>query len=188
MSLRDRLPSRRDTFLLFTACTFPVHVWALLNLFRKAPAYVLRLGVREIVGVSAYTLAFALLESLILLLFLILLSAILPGKYFRDRFVPQGAILVFLISTWLIPMHYLRPILASLNIDPKQYLTLIFLWVISFVILLSALSYLIRRSSAIETVIFRFVDRLIVLAGLYLLLDVVSVFIIVVRNVRLPFV
>jgi hypothetical protein len=184
--LRGRFPSARETYLLFAACTFPVHIWALLNLFRKVPAYILRLSAQELVGVSAYTLAFALLESLILLIFLIALSATLPSKYFRDRFVAQGAILVLLISSWLIPVHYQRSILVALGVNPTQFLALIFLWVISFAILLSALSYLIRRSSAVESTIVKFVDRLTVLAGLYLLLDVTSVFTIIIRNLQLP--
>lgn len=181
--LRDRLPSFRDVLLVFAVCTFPIHIWALLSLFQKIPVYLLRLSTSELIGIVAYTLSYALLESLLLVIFLILLSMALPERSFRSRFVTQGTVLIAVISLWLIPVHYQGSILLALEANLMQYMALIFIWTVSFVTLVALLSSMLRRHRWFERSISHFVDRVTVLAVLYVFLDLLSVGILLVRNI-----
>jgi hypothetical protein len=181
--LRDRLPSFRNVLLVFAVCTFPIHVWALLSLFQKVPVYILRLSTSDLIGIVAYTLSFALLESLLLVIFLVLLSMALPARYFRSRFVTQGTVLIAMMSLWLIPVHYQGSILLALDANVTQYMTLIFIWTVSFVTLVALISSMLRRHEWFERSILHFVDRVTVLAILYVFLDLLSVGILLVRNI-----
>jgi hypothetical protein len=116
--------------------------------------------------------------------FLVALCAVLPGGFLRDRFVSQGTILVAMIAIWLIPVHYQRHIILDYDINLTQYMALLFVWIISFVVVWIVLSNLLRRYSKFERYIIRFTDRLTVLVGLYVLLDAISVITILFRNIH----
>ena len=50
--------------VVFAISMFVVHVWQIINMLQLVPAWRLRLDAWDLVGVIAYTQAFALLESL----------------------------------------------------------------------------------------------------------------------------
>jgi hypothetical protein len=64
--------SREDILLVFAACVLPVFIWSFYNLLNEVPAFVLRLSVTELIGTSAYVLAFALVESILFFLGLLI--------------------------------------------------------------------------------------------------------------------
>lgn len=183
MLLRDRLPTTRNALLVLAVCTFPIHVWALLSLFQKVPVYLLRLGISDLIGIVAYTLTYALIESFLLTTFLVVLSMVLPARYFRSRFVTQATILVCVISLWLVPVHYQGSILLALDATVGLYMALILVWIVSFVSILALTSGLLRRYQSFERSILNFVDRVTVLAVVYIMLDLLSVGILLVRNI-----
>ncbi|MBE9474304.1 MAG: hypothetical protein IMY85_05390, partial [Chloroflexi bacterium] len=87
-----RFPSRVDLWLTLSSIIFVVNVWAIINILRAIPSWILSRTIWEIVGIISYPLAFALLESIVFLLGLVILAVILPGKLLRDNFVAQGSL------------------------------------------------------------------------------------------------
>jgi hypothetical protein len=161
---------------LFAACAFPVHTWAILRLLNELPAWLLRLSTAETAGVVAYTLAYTLLESSVLFVFLVLLAAFLPGELFRKRFVAQGSIFVYVSATWALLFHMTDERLWR---NGWAFLGWMALYLLS---LLAALA-LVQRNDRLHGALVSFADRLLPLTWLYLVADVASVVGVVVRNV-----
>jgi len=95
---RDKWSAKSEYLQLFLVCAFPIHVWAYINLFNDMPAMVLEMGVWRILGVTAYVLVFALLESLLVFGLILLVSFILPERLFGVKFVHVGAIFILTCS------------------------------------------------------------------------------------------
>lgn len=162
---------------MFASCVVPVHVWSILNLLREVPAWVLRLSSWELIGVIAYTQAFALLESVMILLILILLGAILPARFFRDRFVAQGSMLVLLTSGWTVAAHYNYETIRLWH--AKEFL----FWSALCLASVGAPYVLIHRRKRLKEFIYSFAERLTVLSSIYVSIDLLSAIVVVLRNI-----
>ncbi len=172
--------TRADVFLLFSACTFPVFLWAFINIFYGMPSFVLRLTVPEIIGASAYFLAFALLESIlyfgVLLLILSLIALLLPRRWFGDHFIAFGGWLALLIAAIAMLMQVGSDWLTALS--ARRSLFYLGLTVVT------GLGYLfaVFRFSRFESFIRAVFQRLSMLAMLYAFFGVASLLIIIFRN------
>jgi hypothetical protein len=162
---------------MFASCVFPVHVWSILNLLKEVPAWVLRLSSWELVGVIAYTQAMALLESVMILLILILLAAILPAWFFRDKFVAQGSMWVLLTSGWTVAAHYNYETIRLWH--AKEFL----FWVTLYLISIGVSYVLIHRYKKLQELVYSFAERLTVLSLIYVSIDFLSVAIVALRNI-----
>jgi hypothetical protein len=173
--------SREDILLVFAACVFPVFIWSFYNLLNEVPAFVLRLSVSELIGTSAYVLAFALVESilffLVLFIVLFLLALIFPIKLWGGHFVAIGSMLAILISA--VAMY------AQLNYDRVFKLSLKrTLFDLGLVGLAFVIYYiLILRFPRFESAVRSIVRGISVLSILYALLGCLSVLTVIFRNI-----
>jgi len=159
------------------AAIFPVHVWSLINVTREVPAWILRLSISEMVGVMAYAQLYALLDTLLIFVPLLLLAVLLPATLFRNKFVATGTAVIFISSAWFIFLH-----LNGQIIEQRQ-IAVLAIWGVSYLLILAAAFIFIRKNQKLETAIVSFVQRLSVLSVLYLIIDLLSLVVIVVRNV-----
>jgi hypothetical protein len=130
----------------------------------------------DVIGVIAYLQAFALVESIIVFIPLLLLSMVLPLTWFRDKFVALGTGIVYLSAAWFI--------FALLHDQALRWwgFRLLLPWFGAYAASLLVLSVLIHRSSRLEALINSFVHRLTVLASTYLLIAFAAVVIVLIRN------
>lgn len=175
----NRLPTRPDIIQTFLVCVFVVHAWAFISFLSKFPAYILRFEPWEILGILAYSQTFALLESALTLGMLLLLSILLPGNFLKEKFVPQASILVISTAAWSAmyawyTWHYLELSFSKWGFQAG--------FVISYFLTISVLSYLIRRLPRLEASLYAFADRLTVLSTFYLVIGVLSLFVVTLRN------
>ncbi len=159
------------------AAVFPIHVWSLINVTREVPAWILRLSISELVGVVAYAQLYALLDTLLIFIPLLLLAALLPATLFRNKFVAMGTAVIFISSAWFIFLHMNGQI-----IEQRQFVVL-GIWGVSYLLILAAAFVFIRKNQKLETAIVSFVQRVSILSVLYLIIDLLSLVVIVVRNV-----
>jgi hypothetical protein len=173
--------SREDILLVFAACIFPVFIWSFYNLLNDIPAFVLRLSVSELIGTSAYVLAFALVESIVfffmLFIVLFILALILPRKLWGDHFVAIGSMLAILISAvaMYVQLNYDRVLKLSL----KRTLFDLGLVGLAFVIYYILIMSFPRFESAVRS----FVRTASVLSIVYALLGCLSVLTVIFRNI-----
>jgi hypothetical protein len=172
---KTRLPSKGAVFSTLVACVFLVQVWSIVAVLRAVPAWILYMNIGELIGTFAYTQAFALIESLLVLAGLLLLAFILPGKLFRDRFVAQGSLAVFLTAIWAIISHvYGQDLGIWAN---RRFL----IWAALLIFVIVVASGFVYRFKGLQHGLETIVERLTVLSTLYMVVDVLSILIVLFR-------
>jgi hypothetical protein len=130
-----------------------------------------------LVGTIAYTQAYALIESLLILAVLFVLAFILPGKVYRDRFVAQSSVALILAAGGAILAHYKGTELGIWN--ARGFLV----WSGILLALIGLSSWLISRFDKMRKGIEALADRMQVLATIYIAVGIISVVIVIIRNV-----
>ena len=171
-----RLPSAQELQLVFAAIALPVFAWSILNVLREMPSWVLRLKTWDLVGVIAYTQAFALIETLVVWVTMILIAAVLPAKLFRDHFVAVGSALVLVAAAWAIAYH-LSPVDIA-DVGRRQLLLVGLTSAGSIALVYSA----VTRSARIESLIRSVTERVSILSFVYAGLGVLSLILVIIRN------
>jgi hypothetical protein len=174
--LLSRFPSKAQILPALVACALPVFAWAVLTYLYALPGFLVRLNLWDTIGTASYPLAFALIESLVLLAPLVVAAAVLPPRLFKDHFVAISTAIVFVSSGWMMRANYLRIDLAGL--DTAQVGAILAQYLVSLVIPI----VLIVRFKRIEQIIQTIIERVSVLVYLYLGLGCIAFIIVVLRN------
>ncbi len=179
-----------DRFKLFLVCAFPLHVWTILMALRDVSWVAERTTPWDSLGFSAYALLYTLAESLLLFVFILLLSLLIPKNWPITLRFTALSLLAFALAGWSIIeqlilvlgydslVRWLSP-LTFLHHSPGigQAITALIVAVSVAVPLL-----LLRRYEKMQNGFFALLDRLTMLSGLYLFLDLLAIFLIVYRN------
>ena len=182
--------SRQGLWSLFLICAFPLHLWTLILSFRDVSWLMERTNAWDAIGVISYGLVFALIESIVIFLVLILLGLITPGQWETDRRISFLAFLVLITSVWAMISQLLfvwnvslpEPAIEYLrrSAHPLRIMYATCLLVITPTVLLPAYSFL--RTKKAVTVMQDLIERLSLLSMFYLVFDLFGVIIIIVRN------
>ena len=144
----------------------------------------------DAVGVAAYGLMFALVESLLIWVILILMGFILPQKWSESkRMVLLGALIVvtalwamigqlYFLLEWSFPSSSI--LFLARQSHPLRILYAGYLVVATISVVLVA--YLAVFSDRFQRMFVSLIDRLSTLMGLYLFLDMASIIIVLIRN------
>lgn len=177
VTFKNRLASNQDLALVFSICAFPIYVWSIFNVLKEVPAWLLRLSAWDLIGIIAYTQLFALLESVLVFVALIILGGVLPARLFRDKFVPQSSMAVLLTSSWVMLAHSYSGIF---NPDRVKQLAL---WFALYLISLGLAYAAVQRYQKLQALLRAFGNRLMVLSSVYIAIGVLSAAVVVLRNV-----
>jgi hypothetical protein len=175
--------------LIFSVCVFTTHVWSIINLLRVVPSLLLMASTSEIIGVVAYTLVFTLLESILILGFVLIASLVFPSKLFKGKFTATMASLVLFTAVWSLPFHFGGTILLFIT-QFVQGMALIFLivvflslWGTFYIIVLLKLPKSLSSDENLETKVVSFMERLVVLSAIYMVFDILGVIVVSIRNI-----
>ncbi|MFP4394787.1 MAG: hypothetical protein ACLFTI_05935 [Anaerolineales bacterium] len=169
-SQAKKLPSKQELYRFLAVWLAFVNTWAFLSWLYEVPSLIRRLNLWDLVGSLAYTTTFALVESLGIFIPFTLLALLIPTRWLRY--------VTFALHALIIAMMVLYVGIGFTLDSGQQTLT----WVLGFVSL-TGLAYILRRKPRIQQRLVGLLDRLVVLATLYLIVDVVGVVIVVIRNV-----
>jgi hypothetical protein len=126
-----------------------------------------------------YVFAFALLESLIVLGGMVVLSFLLPARFFKDKFVAQGGFLAVLVS---LAAYLIHPKLVDAL--PLRLLYLVQIPIIALagiIILIVLLSFLFGRLPGLTRVVNAFAEGMTIFTYFYLPLGLLSLFVVLLR-------
>jgi len=169
---------------------FPLHVWVFLMAFRDFGWVAERTVVWDAVGLVAYSLVFALLETIIFFIFMLLLGLLILPKWGIEKKTVLLGTLGFFILTFsiLAQVYYLFaspfPDFAF-NFLVQSGHPLRILWGVTFLIvsgLVFTFTILILRFEKVNRALMDVFERINLLSALYLFVDLVSIVIIGVRN------
>lgn len=176
-TFRRLFPSRRHLALAFAVCAFPVYTWSIYQFIEQVPGWLYYLSVWDVLNIFAYTQLFALAESALLLLGLTLIAALLPARLFRANFVAIGTALVVLTAGWAIAAQYNDGILRTL---PMRLLAV---WAVIYAVSILVFYALVQRYDRLSKALTGFAERLLVLLYVYVPVSLVSLGIVIMRNV-----
>jgi hypothetical protein len=183
--------SRKGLWLLFSVSAFLVHVWALLLIFQDLSWLAERTNMWDAIGVGAYGLVFALLESVIVFVAAIFLGFLVLTAWNETTRISLLGSLVMMASIWAIlgqlnfmlgwsPPASLIQWLASTE-HPLRILYLLVLLIVTPTVGLTVFAQL--KFNKLNRWTYGFFDRLSLLLILYLLMDLISIIILLIRNV-----
>lgn len=171
--IQSRLPAREETFLALSMAAFLVFTWTLRALFFNFPAFLLSYSVGEILSISAYMLAVALIETMLVMIPVLLLAVILPGFLMKDGFSYKASF--FFIGFGAIAIH-LQFVMTN---QPKiDYLLLELGRALAFW-LIPAL--LVQFVPWLRKIVMDILDRLTIFSYIYFPLGIISLFVVLVR-------
>lgn len=177
---RERIPGQEDIFYVFGGIVFGVYSWAIRGFLYQVSSLRLYHTLGEILAIFAYVMAYALLESLVIMAFLILVGFSLPGKWFREGFAYKGFITTVVTGAAMIILHYY---LHSLNYELPS-MRLIYLGMGITMILLVSLLWFIQNRPPLQKVLLAAQERLQIFVYFYIPLGILGLAVVLLRNLR----
>jgi len=184
--------SRQGLRSLFLTCAFPFHFWALLMAFRDISWVAERTNLWDGIGVLAYGVVFALIESIVIFLVVAVLGLFTPVQWRPDRRVAFLGLLILLTCLWGMISQLLfiwnvflpAPAVQFLRSSghPFRILYGACLAVVSSTILLPV--YLFMSSKKSVPWMQDLMERLSLLTVFYLVFDFLGLLIVISRNVN----
>jgi len=181
--------SKQEIWTLFLIAAFPLHVWALILFFWDFSWIEERAGTWNAIGVGAYALVIALVESVFVLLVALLLGFLIPKVWSPKVRASTMALIIMLVSVWAIlgQLYFIyAPNLTWLILTLKPLSrSLYMLYLVLGGII--AISFLIPIWFALSSEKFRkrldaVVERVSFLTIFYLVFDVIAIVIVAWRN------
>ncbi|MFT3893778.1 MAG: hypothetical protein QM730_19280 [Anaerolineales bacterium] len=182
-SLWDRFPNRQDIAYVFSGVVFIVYAWAVRGFFFQFSSLRLYHNLGDILAVFCYLMAFALLESLLILGILLLIGFILPRSWFRDGFAVKGFLAVLVAGSAMIK---LQSYLYSQQINDYQMPspTVISSGAGIGFILLLILIVLFQKVTWVRNLLLAFEERLQIFLYVFIPLGILGFIVVFLRNIR----
>lgn len=181
----------KEVINLFGVIVFPIHAWSIFLVLRDFEWVYDQQGISILIGYAAYSLLFAFAESFLFLVFLFLLSHLLPKQWSGRKsltILSQGALA---ITLWAIanqvfflllesPPEFLSWILLRVQFRQTLGFTILIILILTSIILPLIL---VVRSKKYENGVIAIIERISLLSSLYLVLDFISLIIVIFRNI-----
>ncbi|MEJ2707186.1 MAG: hypothetical protein P8074_06195 [Anaerolineales bacterium] len=175
---------------LFLTCAFPIHLWSILLVLADFSWVTERTNRWDAFGLGGYALVFAFVESMLVFLVTLLLSFLIPKKWDSEKRLAFIGALVLLISLWAIISQVYTRSGSTFLPDPElrsnpffQSFPIYSIAALVVAITVALPVYLIIKSDRWVKITTSFINRLSVLTLFYILLDIVGLFLIVIRNI-----
>jgi hypothetical protein len=174
--IAKRLPTTQQTAAVYGVIVLIVYGWTLYWFAWKLPSWLYFLSVGEMLVALAYSMVVNFIESLIVLVALLLLCAILPPRWFRDRFTALGTALVILSLVALA--YYLGTIIALQDFPPhlRWYTLLAVTGIVLVVFLISRIKLLVKLLEEIA-------NRAVIFLYVFLPISAISFIVVLIRNI-----
>lgn len=155
---------------VFILLAFPIHVWTIVQDLRQVPSWTLHMSAWELTSTVAYTLTFALIETILVFLPFLIAGLLVPERW-SDRFTAVSGVLIGLMTYLAIFIQ----LMITIGLFVRFFL------VISALLLILG-GWLATRFPIAAQVTTGLATRLSVLTALYLGLDLIGVVIVISRN------
>ena len=182
--------TRTGLWQLFVAAAFPLHVWSIILILMDISWVAERTNYWDAIGVASYGLVFAIFESLLIWGVLVMVGFLLTKKWSENKRVVLLGVIALTTALWamfgqlyfLMEWSFPQGIIQFLarQAHPLRILYMGYLAVIGAIMLL--VIYFAIFSEMFQKGFTTLIDRLSTLMGLYLFLDIVSMIVVLIRN------
>jgi hypothetical protein len=171
--IKRRLPAGNDIFLALSMAVFLVFSWSLRSMFFTFPSFRLAHTTGDILTIVVYMMAFALVDALGVVFFLVLLAVLLPGGVLKAGFSYKASFFFIASTIVLIRIQYDLTDQTPLSYLALQFGLLILLWLVPVL--------LTHYIQAVRKVVLDVLDRLTIFTYIYLPIGMVSLLVVIVR-------
>jgi hypothetical protein len=189
---KNRL-AKKELINLFLLAAFPIHAWAIILVLKDYQWVFEQYGTGIFIGYASYTLVFAFFESVVFLLFLWLLSYLLPKRWAGVKSFSILAVWALVVSFWAIsnqvfyllmesPPTFISWIMLRVNYHQGLGFALLLVLILSSVIIPLIL---IIRYDRLEKWVSSLTERVATLSAVYLVFDLLGFISIIFRNLTL---
>ncbi|MGB2964816.1 MAG: hypothetical protein WBB69_12605 [Anaerolineales bacterium] len=180
-----------ELWQIFVAAAFPLHVWAIILFLNDISWIAERTNVWDAIGVAGYGIVFSGLESILVWLIMVVIGLVFLRKWAKNKrgallcslslAIMGGAILGQLLFFIPPPSSIMWGGVLISNQNPRLLINGVIGLVIGSGTLF--LAYCAVYSEKFQSVLFKILDRLSPLMGLYLFLDLLGLIIVIIRNI-----
>ena len=171
-------PKWQEVLYVFGVVVFLVYSWAVRGFFYQLSSLRLYHTIGEILAVFSYVMAFALLESILVISGLVFLGIVLPQKWLRDGFAYKGFVVALVMGVAMIGLHYymfsLRYAMPPLGI--------LFSGFGAAIILLVVLILISQNNARLQSFLLSMAERVQIFLYLYIPLGLVGLAVVFLRN------
>ena len=171
-----RFPERLEIEAALGFLLFAVFTWSIRGFLSELPSFLLYYTLGNILGIFSYMMAFALLESLLIMGLLLLAAFILPERWLRQHFARKATVLILVVGGAMI---YLQTILTFQLPSLKEVALVAGLPLMSLVVLL----YFVNSNQRVQAVLDNILERFKIFSYIYIPLGLIGFFVVIVRNI-----
>ena len=173
--LTKKLPRLRQITPVYALICVPVYYWSLLHFFWRVPSWVNYETPGEILVMFAYTLTVNLLESLVVLSVPVILSVLLPSKWFHERFLSRALILVTLGLGYMIFLDKQIQPYIPFPYELVKWTPVVFAFIL-------ALVFVLDRFHVLGNLLAKLADSLTVFLYILIPASLLSLVVVLIRN------
>jgi len=174
-SLSGKFPARNQIAPVYATAVVIIYAWSLIHFFWRFPSWLYFATTGEIAVTLAYLFTVNFIESGLAILAPVGLSVILPRRWFRNRFVTRGMLLVILGLGYLAYFDWQIQADAAFPYALAKWTPLIALPILALVFLLDKIKWLGRILEELG-------DRLTIFLYIFVPLSALSLLTVLVRN------
>ena len=176
MNFAQKIPKLAQIAPVYAVAVAMIYPWSISRFFWRLPSWLYYSSAGEITVIFAYMMVVNLIESALVLLAPILLSVILPKKWFFDRFITKGALLLSFGLGYVMyfdnHLNYQSPFPLALVYQTPLILAALFVLV-----------FLIDWIGVLDKILIDLSDRLIVFLYISIPVSLISFLVVLVRNI-----
>ena len=181
MKILTKFPNRQELLPVFSLILFIVSSWTIFRMFFQIPSWLFSHTKLDMFFLAAYVFAFALMESVILLGFILLINLILPRRFLKDQFVAAGSLLVIACTIWALVLQYQADGFGRRTI--LELSAWLFLFFFTLILLSFGANFIINRYNRVRDALEAIADRTVIFAWIYIPVGIISLGIVFVRNI-----
>lgn len=176
MDIVKKIPRWEQVIPVYAVIVMMVYVWSLFQYFWRLSSWLNFSTLGQVGGIYVYTVAVNFVESLLVLLVLLALSAVLPAAWFSDEFVVKGSTLTLLVLGGLMVFNQtlFEDVLHPSILLPK---------VLAFAAVTASLVFLFGRVGFLKKTMEEVANRMTVFLYLWMPITAISILVLLTRNI-----
>ncbi|MGD8456053.1 MAG: hypothetical protein PVF83_06695 [Anaerolineales bacterium] len=186
---------KKELLSLFLLVSFPINTWSIYVFLYNFEWVAERTNMSDALGYGAYALAFTLFESLLITLIITPLYLLLRKNHDIETSKAMIGITFIILSLWIIILRinisqdtslfgFLFKIKSTYNIRFGYFLAIFFLSIGAVVASMLAPPFLVRKYKKIQSFTIELFHRIELLSYVYLVLNLVSIVVVIIRNIK----
>jgi len=176
LNFLKRIPKSEQIAPVYAVIVVMIYSWSLSRFFWRLPSWLYFSSMGEIAVIFAYMMVVNLIESVLVFLVPILMSIILPQKWFYDRFITKGTLLVSL------GLGYLMYFDNHLQYQSPFPLEMVY-WTPAITIAILGLVFLIDWLGFLDKVLNELTNRFIIFLYISIPVSLISLLAVLFRNI-----